>query len=508
VGNLYARETLAISLILAAVCGCHFRDRDSTDAGPRPDRHEPDSEPPPPLLLEPTRGTHLTRVTAYGSFSGAWEIELTGASGTHILSGERMESDASDSLSFHMPLEVAGDVTVRSRADDDAWREHGVFTLESLALGPVPATEVGATIALATDRTAIVGTERGLPFIAELAPGEVRRWPERASPPPDDAGVPDDGGATLDDGGVADAATAPDAGIDAGTAIADGGMADAGAAPPGEMPVSIESAALYAGSDGALGAIAALHPDGALRRFAAQPDGTLAITDPDLVVECVLGAGVDASGVYVWISTGTSVRRRRPDDAWATDVGPIPRPSSRARCPTLAGDGSMIVAWSTIGGGPFDDTATIWTSQLEPGALAFTPPQERGGPHDDIISFTHLQGTAEGHHILSYCYTDSGIGGDGTDCRGPRLLRIPAGSEELDVGPPIDGKVRAYVTASGVLWARNLITITTLRVPDTSDDRGFLDSVTGPIAISDASTFHAPITSLTETWILILPAIN
>ena len=465
------------------------------------------------MLLEPSRGTHLTRVTARGSFSGAWEIELTDAAGSHSVrpGSDLVEREASAEVSLYMPLAVAGEVTVRSRREGDAWREHGVFTVESLALGPVPSTDVEATIALDVDRAAIVGTERGLPFIAELGPGTVSRWPTAASPPVD-AGVPDGGGASFADGGVGDsgfavdASVAADAGLDAGGALADGGTIDGGAGPSGATPVSLESAVLYVGSDGALTAFAAVHPDGALLQFSARPDGALAVAEHDLFVECVFGAGVDAGGVYVWISRDGAVERRRPDAAWATDVGPIALPSSRARCPTLAGDGSMIVAWSTTGGGPFDDTASIWVSQLEPGALAFSPGENRGGPHDDSISFTHLQGTADGHHLLSYCYTDSGFGGDGTECVGPRLLRVPAGLEELDVGPPIDGKVRAHVTATGVLWARNGVERGELRIPGTVDERSFPGAVAGPVAISDAATFHAPITSLTSTTVLVLPA--
>jgi hypothetical protein len=452
-------------------------------------------------VLSPTSGSHLTEVTVWGRFDDGFAIELRGTDGTITLApGDRLLVEASDNaVSFHMPLDMRGDVAIVSRAGSRE-TDHGTFALRDVVTAPAAATAIVATAAMPDGTTAMLGSDRGVTVLLQLGAAAAREWRDAPLPLPD-GGVADGGG---DDGGVADAGRdfPSDAGLpDAG--VADGGVVDAG--PTGEPP-PITGGVVLARAASVPEAIGRTGADGELVHLAAEPDGTLLVAPLGIRADCVFGAGSDDAGAFFWIAEGRALSRIRPDAGWAVDRGPIDLPGGTS-CATLAGDGSVFTTWSTTGGGPFDDTATIWGAVLDPGAAAFAERVSIGGPYDDAITFQHRQGTADGHHLVSYCWHDSGFDGDGTMCTGPRVFRAPPGIDEtLDVGPRIERRTYPVVGPGAVLWVTPRTGEAIVEVPlALGQSRLLRDTTVGPVVLGADGSFHVPLVEASGVRALVLP---
>lgn len=141
-------------------------------------------------------------------------------------------------------------------------------------------------------------------------------------------------------------------------------------------------------------------------------DGTAAkAASYDAVAGSVLGLGVDATGfVVVTRSDGDLVRLRGAPPALVPVGAPVPVPASLAAKKgvlAVAGDGTVVHAWSGAGGNFLDDIATFSMAGLAPGADDFTPGTPIGSLDDTFKSIAvEVRG---GLVRLSYCAVDSGF---------------------------------------------------------------------------------------------------
>jgi len=182
------------------------------------------------------------------------------------------------------------------------------------------------------------------------------------------------------------------------------------------------------------------------------------VTTPTGLTGTVLAASRDATGVYVWLDTGSMIERARPGATWTVDRGPFARPLTPLDA-AVAADGTLWLTVSEPGAGnsAFVALQVLAPSDVQLGAPEHVDPTSYSG----TIMQAHPVVAADGVHGVVLATASSG------SAEVALPARVRSGSSTWTDAPAIAGLVQfAYAGSTLGALVNDADAKTTSLMPD------------------------------------------
>lgn len=152
-------------------------------------------------------------------------------------------------------------------------------------------------------------------------------------------------------------------------------------------------------------------------RVALDGDGAAPVAISDLPNERIVGSGSDATGPYLWTTTGTTVTRHRlAAGAWTPDRT-VTGTSGSVRALAASDDGNLALFTTVQGGGLLDDYDVVYTQPAGSSDAAFGSSAAIVGDMDDSTFGYRVWARDGGATVVRFCATDEdGVDFDGRSC--------------------------------------------------------------------------------------------
>lgn len=184
-----------------------------------------------------------------------------------------------------------------------------------------------------------------------------------------------------------------------------------------ELPVTFKAAVLLRDETGPFAVLETSTFEHARVALDADGDDAAPVAIADLPNERIVGSGSDATGPYVWTTTGTTVTRHRlAAGAWTPDRT-VTGTSGSVRALAASGDGNLALFTTVQGGGLLDDYDVVYTQPAGGADAAFGSTAAIMGDVDDSTFGYRVWAKDGGATVVRFCATDEdGVEFDGRSC--------------------------------------------------------------------------------------------
>lgn len=182
-----------------------------------------------------------------------------------------------------------------------------------------------------------------------------------------------------------------------------------------ELPVTFQRAALLRDETGPFAVLET--STFAHARVALDGDDATSVAIADLPNERIVGSGSDATGPYVWTTSGTTVTRHRlAAGAWTPDRT-VSGTSGSVRALAASDDGNLALFTTVQGGGLLDDYDVVYAQPAGAADVAFGSTAAIVGDMDDSTFGYRVWAKDGGATVVRFCATDEdGVPFDGRSC--------------------------------------------------------------------------------------------
>jgi hypothetical protein len=182
----------------------------------------------------------------------------------------------------------------------------------------------------------------------------------------------------------------------------------------GDLPVTFARAALLRDASGPF---AVLEDTALAHSLVSLAPGQVPAPVGDLPAARIVGSGTDATGAYVWTSSGSALtRHRRAAGAWSADRT-VSGAYGAVRALAAADDGDLSLFTTTEGGGTFDDYDVVHAQHAGADDVTFGESATIIGDVDDSTFGYRVWARSGGASVVRFCATDErGVEFDGRAC--------------------------------------------------------------------------------------------